>query len=227
MDHYGRADGRITLTIIAITVIGVVLGAVLAVWIVRDAISNRPTQPIANGQPQVLELRQDSGQSDASVPGPAAPTPTVETAQPTPTQPQTGTTAKVGETITINGLNADTKIAVTLNRVIPTGTAASQFLAAKPGRRLAAVELTIKNVGTVTYSDSPITGGVIIDADGQQHRTTLGGITEGTSFGGSVTIGPNDSRKGVIVFDVPEAAVLAKLQFGPTFAQKGEWLLFS
>lgn len=222
-----------TLAIIVIIVIGLVLGAALAVRIVATAMGSRPATPAAAEQPQtpqVLELRQDSGAA-ASMPGPELPSPVLGTGPPSnqaaPPAAESQGVAKIGQTITINGLNADTKIAVTLNRVIPTGTAASQFLAAKPGRRLAAVELTIKNVGTVTYSDSPITGGVIIDADGQQHRTTLGGITEGTSFGGSVTIGPNDSRKGVIVFDVPEAAVLAKLQFGPTFAQKGEWLLFS
>ncbi|MEV7013008.1 DUF4352 domain-containing protein [Streptosporangium sp. NPDC051022] len=140
---------------------------------------------------------------------------------------QAGTTAaKVGETITVNGLNAGTKIAVTLNRVIGRGTAANQFLTAKPGKRLAAVELTIKNVGTSVYDDSPIMGATIIDAEGQQYRTTLADVTEEIPLGGSVTIAVGDSRKGVIVFEVPETAVLTKLQFGPALSpQKGEWLL--
>lgn len=152
---------------------------------------------------------------------PATQAPTVQTPAAQPL-----TVAKVGETVTVNGVTAGTAIAVTLNRVIVKGTPANQFLMPKPGNRFAAVELTIKNVGTAVYSDSPIIGAAIIDSEGRQHRTTLGDITEGTSFGGAVTIAVGDSRKGLITFEVPESAKLAKLQFGPTFSrQKGEWVL--
>lgn len=49
-----------TLAIIVIIVIGLVLGAVLAVRIVANSMSGRPTQSVADGsgQPQELELRQ-------------------------------------------------------------------------------------------------------------------------------------------------------------------------
>ncbi|MFI6883357.1 DUF4352 domain-containing protein [Streptosporangium canum] len=170
-------------------------------------------------QPTDTSAPADTGQSAA-----VQPTEAGQAAQ--EQQPPAGQVAKVGETITVQGLTADTTIAVTLDRVIPKGTATNQFLAAKPGNKLVAVELTIKNAGTTVYSDSPILGAAIIDSEGRQHRTALAEIAEGTSFGGAVTIAVNDSRKGLIVFEVPENAVLAKLQFGATFSQqKGEWAL--
>ncbi|MDP9849663.1 hypothetical protein [Streptosporangium lutulentum] len=52
-------------------------------------------------------------------------------------------------------------------------------------------------------------------------------MQEGVSFGGSVTMGAGDSRKGIIVFEVPQAAKISKFQFALNsgFAdQKGEWL---
>lgn len=225
-----------TLAIIVIIVIGLVLGAALAVRIVATAMSSRPAAPAAAEQPQtpqqmpqVLELRQDSG-ADASAPGPELPSPVLGTGPPSnqaaPPAAESQGVAKIGQTITINGLNADTRIAVTLNRIIDRATSKNPILPPATGNRYAAVEITIKNVGKTSYSDSPLLGAAIIDTEGQQHRTALADIAEGTSFSEGITIAIGDSRKGVIIFQVPESAHLAKLQFGATFAQqKGEWLL--
>jgi hypothetical protein len=86
----------------------------------------------------------------------------------------------------------------------------------------------LANQGVAVYSDSPSNGAVLIDGEGQQFRSTLHQVSEGQSFGGSATINVGDSRKGVIVFEVPEGAKLVKFQFGLNsgFAQqKGEWTL--
>ncbi|GAA5043975.1 hypothetical protein HNP84_004528 [Thermocatellispora tengchongensis] len=64
------------------------------------------------------------------------------------------------------------------------------------------------------------------DAEGQQFRPALlAEIGEGVSLG-SVTIAEGDTRKGVIVFEVPQSAVIARFQLAldSGFAgQTGEW----
>jgi hypothetical protein len=146
-----------------------------------------------------------------------------------PTQGQqipTGQIAKVGETITVAGLTPEVQVAVTLNRIIDNATPGNQFLKPKNGNRFVAVELSLKNAGQEVYTDSPIVGAALIDAEGGQHHATLAEITEGLSLGGAVNIAVGDSRKGVIVFEVPAGAKPAKLQFGVMFGQqKGEWQL--
>ncbi|WP_344980578.1 DUF4352 domain-containing protein [Streptosporangium fragile] len=154
------------------------------------------------------------------------PTPSFVTQTPT-AQAQTTTVAKVGETITVKGLQPGVEVAVTLDRFIGNATPSSQFLKPKDGNRYVAVELTVKNVGQEVYTDSPIVGGALIDSEGRQHQPTLAEVTEGTSFGGSITVNRGDIRKGLIVFEVPASATPAKLQFGVAVGwQKGEWALF-
>ncbi|MFB4275721.1 DUF4352 domain-containing protein [Nonomuraea sp. MTCD27] len=136
-------------------------------------------------------------------------------------------TATVGGSITLEGMDPGLKMQVTVTRVVDPATG-DQFSKPQTGNRLVAVELTLANAGDAVYSDSPTNGAMLIDGEGQQYRTTFRTVQEGQSFGGSATINKGDSRKGVIVFEVPEGAKLAKLQFGldSGFAkQKGEWTL--
>lgn len=146
--------------------------------------------------------------------------------QPPAAQEQTPLVAKAGETLTVGGLKPGVQVAVTLNRVIDNATSNNPYVKPKDGSRYVAVELTLKNVGSEVYTDSPSVGGALIDAEGQQHRPTFAEVTEGTVFGGSVTVNRGDTRKGLIVFEVPAAAKAAKFQFGVMFGQqKGEWTL--
>ncbi|MDP9849595.1 DUF4352 domain-containing protein [Streptosporangium lutulentum] len=141
-------------------------------------------------------------------------------------QPPSGQVAKVGETVTVAGLKPEVQVAATLNRVIDNATPDNRFLRPKDGNRFVAVELSLKNVGQEVYTDSPIIGALLIDAEGRQHNAALAGVAEGVSFGGAVSVAVGDSRKGVVVFEVPAGARPAKLQFGVMFGQqKGEWQL--
>ncbi|MEO3889520.1 hypothetical protein [Nonomuraea sp. B5E05] len=51
---------------------------------------------------------------------------------------------------------------------------------------------------------------------GQQYRSSFHDVREGQSFGGSSTIHVRDTRKGVIVYEVPEGAKPAKFQYALT-----------
>ena len=98
----------------------------------------------------------------------------------------------------------------------------------KTGNRYVAVQLEFANVGATTYSDSPTNGISLIDGSGQVWDTTFGQTTAGPGFAGSLTIAPNDSRVGWVVFELPVdlAAVKIQVALDSGFAEvAGEWKL--
>lgn len=141
---------------------------------------------------------------------------------------QEPSTAAVGGAITLQGTDPGLKVTVTVNQLVNPAAPAQDFMKPKSGNKFVAVQVTLANVGQAVYSDSPMNGAMLIDGEGQQYRAAIYDVREGQSFGGSATINAGDSRKGMIVFEVPESAKLAKFQFGLNsgFAdQKGEWTL--
>jgi hypothetical protein len=141
---------------------------------------------------------------------------------------QEPSTASVGGSITLQGIDPGLKMKVTVAKVVNPATPAQDFSKPKAGNKFVALEIALENAGQAVYSDSPTNGAMLIDGEGQQFRSTFHDVQEGQSFGGTATINTGDSRKGVIVFEVPEGAKLAKFQFALNsgFAdQKGEWAL--
>ncbi|MFC0039636.1 DUF4352 domain-containing protein [Actinomadura rayongensis] len=139
-----------------------------------------------------------------------------------------GARATVGDTITLAGNESGLKLEVTVVKVVPSARPKDEFSTPEPGKRFAAVQIRLKNVGSVTYDDSPGNGAQLIDTEDQQYDEDLNDISLGTSIGTSVKLAPGSSRKGYLVFSVLKKARLSKFQFsldsgfGP---QTGEWLL--
>jgi hypothetical protein len=136
-------------------------------------------------------------------------------------------TAAVGGALTLAGMDPGLKMTVTLTKVVNPATP-DQYSKPKTGNKLVAIELTLANSGQAVYDDSPTNGAALIDSEGQQFRSTYSDVREGQEFGGTSTINMGESRKGVIVFEVPESAQPAKFQFAldSGFAdQTGEWAL--
>nr|WP_283139863.1 DUF4352 domain-containing protein [Rhizohabitans arisaemae] len=180
-----------------------------------------------------------------SDPVPAAPVPVLSTAttvnpppppaaQPSPqpstrpsTQPRQPQPARVGAALTLRGRDPNLRVSVTLTRVIQRATTDNQFMAAKAGFRLVAVELVLHNISQVVLSDLPRLGADLIDERGQQYQPTYADVTEGQSLP-SITVSPGDSRRGLIVFEFPENAKPTKFQFelnGGFASQTGEWVI--
>jgi len=143
-----------------------------------------------------------------------------------PSAPQEDATqAATGGTLSLQGLDPGLRVDVTVTKVIANATPANQFLEPKAGNRFVAVELRLVNKGQAVYEDSPSNGAILIDEEGQQYRPVFAEVREGVSLG-SVTVNSGDSRKGVIVYEMPDGARPAKFQFALNsgFArQKGEW----
>ncbi|MEV4838276.1 DUF4352 domain-containing protein [Nonomuraea sp. NPDC049486] len=149
-----------------------------------------------------------------------------EPAEPPARQQQAA--AAVGGTITLEGRDPGLRMAVTVKQVVNPATPEHDFMKPKTGSRLVAVQVILSNVGQAVYSDSPTNGAMLIDGEGQQYRSSYHEVREGRSYGGGSTINVGDTRKGMIVYEVPEGAELAKFQFAldSGFAdQKGEWTL--
>ncbi|MEV5888833.1 DUF4352 domain-containing protein [Nonomuraea fuscirosea] len=145
---------------------------------------------------------------------------------------QTGQTGRgavaVGEAVTLAGRTPGLQMTVTVNQLVAAATPASDLLKPTAGAKLVAVQVTLVNTGQAGYGDAPSNGAWLIDTQGRQYRSTVYGVREGQSFGGSATINAGDSRKGMIVFEVPEGVVPAKFQFALDSGyaeQKGEWTL--
>lgn len=179
---------------------------------------------IAIGSPTPRDTIVSTADGPATA-GPATSQPPAQQQQPQPDKP--ATTARVGETISLEGMQ-QVKVAVTLNQLFDPATPAQEFMKPKAGHRFVAIQLTLTNQGDATYKDAPTNSAHLIDGEGQQYSSSFGEVTEGKAFSGVVTMGGSDSRRGVIVFEVPEAAKLVKLQFALNsgFAdQAGEWAL--
>lgn len=136
--------------------------------------------------------------------------------------------AAVGGAITLVGRDPGLRMKVTVTQVVDPATPENDFIKPKTGSRLVAVQVTLSNVGKAVYDDSPTNGATLIDGEGQEYRRTYIDVREGQSFRGSSTISVGDTRKGMIVYEMPEGAKPAKFQFAldSGFAeQKGEWTL--
>ncbi|WP_214109820.1 DUF4352 domain-containing protein [Acrocarpospora catenulata] len=136
---------------------------------------------------------------------------------------------RLGDIIRLHGIEDDLLMAVKVTKVI-NATPANQYIQPKQGYQYVAVELIIKNIGKATYSDAPSNSGLLIDADDQQHRSTYGEVLEGAALNGLVKVSPGDTRKGVLVFEIPRRTKLTTFQFtlNSGFAkEQGEWSIRS
>jgi hypothetical protein len=181
---------------------------------------------------EALQTQADEDPPDVQLDPGTAPPPSAapgQTTAPEQTTVQQQQAAKIGDAITLEGNDLGLKVAVTVSQVFSPATPANTFTKPQIGKRFVAIEVTLTNQGQAVYSDSPTNGAVLIDAEGQQYRAAIiTDVREGQSFGGSATVNTGDSRKGVIVFEVPEAAKPAKFQFALDSGlaeQKGEWQL--
>jgi hypothetical protein len=119
-------------------------------------------------------------------------------------------------------------LAVTVDAVmnpLPVG----QFDQADSGDRYVGVQITLRNVGTVAYSDSPSNGATLLGSDDEQAESEIveGGPC-GNDFSASVHIAVGDLQRGCLPFELPDGKAAGSFQFtlDSGFAgQTGQWSL--
>ncbi|MFI6819053.1 DUF4352 domain-containing protein [Nonomuraea sp. NPDC050328] len=134
----------------------------------------------------------------------------------------------VGRPLTLEGLDPALKVEVQVVKVFDPATPDNLFMKPSAGNRFVAVEVTLTNAGQAAYRDSPSIGSTLIDTEGRQYRSTFATVREAQGFGGLVSMTGTDTRRGALVFEVPDGVRLAKFQLGLDSGlapQRGEWLL--
>src|SRR5690606_24737697 len=65
------------------------------------------------------------------------------------TQETQGKQAKIGDTITLKGSESELKLAVTVVKFAQSAKSKDEYSGPEPGERFAAVQITLKNVGSI------------------------------------------------------------------------------
>ncbi len=136
--------------------------------------------------------------------------------------------ATVGDTITLKGQTGET-IAVTLTKWTDPVKSGNEYIGPDTGKRWAAAQFSLKNVGDVTYSDSPSNGVQAVDPSGERFDATIAdSITAGPLMSDELKLAAGDKALGWIVVEVPKQAKVSKIQFTLDSGfgdQTGEWLV--
>ncbi len=148
---------------------------------------------------------------------------------PTPTEspvasPQVLPAAAIGGTVTVKGNKPGESLQVQLVSV--RDPASSALVAPEPGSRFVGIDLTVRDVGTAVYHDSPSNGTALFGSDGQRYLADVLDAVQPAL--GTLSLAPGASATGFITFQVPTAARLVRfnltldLGFGP---QTGTWVV--
>jgi archaellum component FlaG (FlaF/FlaG flagellin family) len=122
--------------------------------------------------------------------------------------------AQLGQAITLTGIDPATRAAVTVTKVVDPTTATDGISAPLPGNRFVAVEITIKNTGTVAFEETPVNCARLVDGSGRGFDTeTILSVAAGPVFDTSVRLRPGEQATGYVVFDIPTSAEAAYVQF--------------
>jgi hypothetical protein len=202
----------------------VVVAGLLAAGCGSTTVIKRATQTVTKTAATVVA----SGTTGASTAAQTAATGASTAAAPTAaTGASAARQAAVGDTLRLSGQSGEA-LAVTVDSVMDPLTV-GQFDEADGGDRYIGVQITLKNVGMVAYSDSPSNGGTLLGANNEQAESELveGGPC-GNEFSASVHIAPGDMQQGCLAFELSDGQSAGSFQFtlDSGFAdQTGQWSL--
>lgn len=132
----------------------------------------------------------------------------------------------VGDTMEIGG---NTGLDIKLTNVIKPATGdPDDDSTPDPGKNFVAVELTITNEGTSSYSDDANSDVSVIGSDNQTYTFDVNDVTECTNFDeGDYTLSSGESASGCVVFQLPSNVTVSRVQFTDESAENSgtaEWI---
>lgn len=137
--------------------------------------------------------------------------------------------ATVGDTLDLDGASG-LKMAVTVQRVVDPEQG-GQFDQPDSGDRYVGVFIQLRNIGKVSYNDSPGNGATLLSKGGGQANSEIlsGGSCSG-SFSSGAIIAPGNTENGCLAFELPSDQSPGAFQFtlDSGFAnQTGQWAITS
>ncbi|GAA0993159.1 hypothetical protein GCM10009555_083320 [Acrocarpospora macrocephala] len=207
-----KSSTPLILLVLGIFIVVVAVSAGVLVAINRSTVTAEPT---TSATPRTSKTVKTAGTGD-------------ETEEPQETAAPAEGARRLGQAIELHGIAEETVVQVTARRIIAPARPANQYIVPKEGSQYIAVELVLKNVGEKLYNDAPTNSGKLIDVDGQQYNAAFAEVRDGVSLNGMVTVSVGDSRRGVLVYEVPKGTKLAKYQFvldSGYGKDQGEWVI--
>lgn len=164
---------------------------------------------------------QSSTSVSAATANQRQPAPTTSASRPGPRW------ANTGSTLILHGQSGEV-MAVTVDAVmdpLPVGS----FDQADAGQRFVGVQITLHNVGSISYSDSPANGATLLSNVNEQATSEIvSGGPCGNNFSASANIAPGGTQQGCLPFEMPDGQTPGMFQFtlNSGFAnQTGQWSL--
>ena len=140
--------------------------------------------------------------------------------------PAKKTTAAVGDTLTLKGMEDGEQLDVTIKQWLPTAKGADEFNVPSDGKKWAAAQFELVNTGSKVYSDSPQNGAQVADAQGQRFSSYFGEIAAGPQMASDLNLPKGEKALGWILFEVPKDSKITSLQFAMNSGfsdQTGQW----
>jgi hypothetical protein len=134
--------------------------------------------------------------------------------------------AKVGDTITLKGMEDGEQLDVTVKKFLDPAKGADEFNQPESGKKWVAAQFQLVNTGSKVYSDSPSNGAKVADVDGQRFDAWFGEIAAGPAMTSDLNLPKGEKALGWIVFEVPKNSKIVTIQYGMNsgFAeQTGQW----
>jgi hypothetical protein len=144
---------------------------------------------------------------------------------------ETERSARVGDAITLHGIESSLAMKVTLLDFVANDKSYDHseysFEAPERGQKYVSMKLRMENVGSEVYNDSPSNGAVLVDTEDGSWDAGLSFYTHKPDLG-SPKIALDDSRVGWITFTVPRRAKMKKFQLALDSGfsdEAGEWMV--
>lgn len=134
--------------------------------------------------------------------------------------------AKVGDTLTLKGIEDGEQLDVTLKKWLPDAKGADEFNVPTDGKKWVAAQFELVNTGSKVYADSPQNGAKTADAEGQRFDSWFGDIAAGPAMSSDVSLPKGEKALGWIVFEVPKNSKIVSVQFAMNSGfsnQTGQW----
>ena len=119
--------------------------------------------------------------------------------------------AHLGDTIEISG--RDTKLAVTLVKIVDPAKGSDEFTVPGAGKHFVAVQIRIANQGDSVYSDDPQADVQVKNAAGETMSIVFATTTAGADMPSSVDLTPGDTALGFVDFEVPDGQKITQVQY--------------
>jgi hypothetical protein len=158
----------------------------------------------------VVALGGGGGKSGTSPKPGGSATPTA--AASTPAAPPGTAAVKLGTTVSLAGMDAGSKAAVTVLKVVDPATSTDDIPGV--GDRFVAVQIKIRNTGSRVFDDSPDNCVTVRDTTGHSYEaTTVLSVSAGPVFEATVTMGPGKEVTGYTVVEVPAKVKIVAVHF--------------